>query len=93
MGKDKKKTGKLNVSDLYAEDAGRTREGGAREVLPEVHSFLGLGCGASSVDVIKAPEGEQALETAEIQSRPHLGGASPAPTKDCFLLLPSWALY
>ena len=35
----------MSVSDLSAEDAGRTREGGARDVLPEAHSFLGWGVG------------------------------------------------
>lgn len=43
----------MSESDLHVEDACRRRESGTREVFPEVHSFLGLGCRVSSLDVTK----------------------------------------
>ena len=68
------------------------RDGGARDVLPEAHSFPGWGCGVSSLDTRKHPRESKHRKQPRPQSRPHLRSTSAAPTKDCLLLLPFWVL-
>lgn len=53
------------------EAAGRKRQGGARDVIPEAHSFPGWGCGVSSLDTRKHPRESKHRKQPRPQSRPH----------------------